>query len=125
MLFVACQQEVVDSPLVEASEAISFHVIQAEEDVASRSTDSYYGELVGNKVLRPDVSADTLAMGVYVSDMSENTSLSRGVPVTSDNLASLSVWASKQEEGRNIPCLSRILRLPVTSPNCARSACRH
>lgn len=111
MLFVACEQEVVDSPLVEASEAISFHVIQAEEDVASRSTDSYYGELVGNKVLRSDVSADTLAMGVYVSDMSENTSLSRGVPVTSDNLASLSVWASKQEEGKNIQSFFKNLKV--------------
>lgn len=111
MLFVACQQEEVDSPLVEASEAISFHVIQPEEDVASRSTDSYYGELVGNKVLRSDVSADTLAMGVYVSDMSENTSLSRGVPVTSDNLASLSVWASKQEEGKNIQSFFKNLKV--------------
>lgn len=111
MMFVACQQEEVDSPLVEGFEAISFHVIQAEEDVASRSTDSYYGELVGNKVLRSDVSADTLAMGVYVSDMSENTSLSRGVPVTSDNLASLSVWASKQEEGKNIQSFFKNLKV--------------
>ena len=111
MLFVACEQEVVDSPLVEASEAISFHVIQTEEGIASRSTDTYYGELVGNKVLRSDVSADTLAMGVYVSDMSENTSLSRGVPVTSDNLASLSVWASKQEEGKNIQSFFKNLKV--------------
>ena len=111
MMFVACQQEEVDSPLVEASEAISFHVIQAEEGIASRSTDTYYGELVGNKVLRSDVSADTLAMGVYVSDMSENTSLSRGVPVTSDNLASLSVWASKQEEGKNIQSFFKNLKV--------------
>lgn len=111
MLFVACEQEVVDSPLVEASEAISFHVIQTEEGIASRSADSYYGELVGNKVLRSDVSADTLAMGVYVSDMSENTSLSRGVPVTSDNLASLGVWASKQEEGKNIQSFFKNLKV--------------
>lgn len=110
-LFVACQQDELDSPLVEASEAISFHVIQTEEDVASRSTDSYYGELVGNKVLRSDVSADTLAMSVYVSDMNENTTLSRGVPVNLGNLTSFGVYASRQATGKDIQSFFKNLKV--------------
>lgn len=110
-LFVACQQDELDSPLVEASEAISFHVIQAEEDVASRSMDSYYGEFVGNKVLRSDVSADTLAMSVYVTDMNENTTLSRGVPVTLGNLTSFGVYASRQAMGKDIQSFFKNLKV--------------
>lgn len=110
-LFVACQHDEIDSLLVESSEAISFHVMQTEEGSASRSTNAYYGEFVDNKVLRSDVSADTLAMGVYVANTDEGGSLSRGIPLTLTNLDSFGVYASKQATGKNIQSFFKNLKV--------------
>ena len=99
---VACQPYEDDSPLAHSSEIISFRVIQMEDEYASRSLFECYGAHVGNSVLRSENSVDTLAMDVFVSNINENISYARGVPVTSDNLSSFGVYASIQEEGKDI-----------------------
>lgn len=111
IFIVACQQDEDDLLLVHSSEVISFHLSQMEDENASRSPFPHYGEHAGNGVLRSDYSADTLVMGMYVSDMDEDMSYTRGVPVTSANLASFGVYASRQEEGKSIQSFFKNLKV--------------
>ena len=111
IVFVACQQDEEYLLLVHSSEVISFHLSQMEDENASRSPFPHYGEHAGNGVLRSDYSADTLVMGMYVSDMDEDMSYTRGVPVTSANLASFGVYASRQEEGKSLQSFFKNLKV--------------
>ncbi|MBE6275981.1 MAG: hypothetical protein E7096_06525 [Bacteroides sp.] len=94
-LFLSCQKEEIDAPLVQAGEAIRFQTEQIQDSNPSRAASSNVGTYRNTMVMRSGTSVDTLAVNVYSQDGISNTPRSRGAVLDGNNLTSFAVYASR------------------------------